>query len=96
MPGAHQVCSTLLSTILDNGRRFIKYKILEYTFGKIEYEAHSVFRVLWTKRNLYSLNILHTYIHTYTYKHNWSLQAFSQDYSLTSYTTHVVCLNFIT
>ena len=27
--------------------------------------------------------------------HNWLLQPFSQDYSLVSHTTHVVCLNFI-
>ena len=27
--------------------------------------------------------------------HNWPLQPFSQDYSLASHTTHVVCVNFI-
>ena len=35
------------------------------------------------------LNIIHTYIH------NWSLQPFSQDYGLASYTTHVVFVNFM-
>ena len=32
---------------------------------------------------------------THTYIHNWSLQPFSQDYELVSYTTYVVCVNFI-
>ena len=32
-------------------------------------------------------------IHTYIY--NWTLQAFSQDYSLASHATHVGCVNFI-
>ena len=30
-----------------------------------------------------------------TYIHNWSLQYFFQDYDLASYTTYVVCVNFI-
>ena len=34
-----------------------------------------------------------TYIHIYT--HNWPLQPFSQDYRLSSYTAHVVWVNFI-
>ena len=29
------------------------------------------------------------------YIHNWPLQSFSQDYSLTSHITHVVCIIFI-
>ena len=36
-------------------------------------------------------NIIITYIHI----HNWPLQQFSQDYALASYTTYVVCVNFI-
>ena len=31
----------------------------------------------------------------HTYKHNWPLQPFSQDYELASHITHVVCINFI-
>ena len=36
-------------------------------------------------------------VHVYTYEHihNRSLQPFSQDYGLVSYTTHVVYVNFI-
>ena len=30
-----------------------------------------------------------------TYIHNWPLQTFSQDYDLSSHTTHVVCVNFM-
>ena len=30
-----------------------------------------------------------------TYRHNWPLQLFSQDYGLASHTTLVVCVNFI-
>ena len=33
------------------------------------------------------------YMHLYL--HNWSLQPFSQDYHLSSYTTYAVCVNFI-
>ena len=36
---------------------------------------------------------IHRFKHTYI--HNWPLQLFSQDYGLDSYTTHVVCINFI-
>ena len=32
---------------------------------------------------------------TYTYTHNWSLQAFIQDYDLASDITYVVCINFM-
>ena len=35
------------------------------------------------------------YCQTHPYIHNWPLQHFSQDYSLASHTTHVVCVNFI-
>ena len=38
-------------------------------------------------------HLILTYIHTYI--HNWPLQPFSQDYGLASYTTRVVCANFI-
>ena len=31
----------------------------------------------------------------FIYIHNWPLQAFSQDYGLTSHTNHDVCVNFI-
>ena len=31
----------------------------------------------------------------HTYIHNWPLEPFSQDYGLSSHTTHVVCVNFI-
>ena len=34
------------------------------------------------------------YLHTYI--HNWSLQLFSQDYGLASFTTDIVCVNFYT
>ena len=34
-------------------------------------------------------------MYVYTYIHNWSLQAFSQDYDLTFHTTYVVWDNFI-
>ena len=51
---------------------------------------------------LHYITYIHTYIHTYvirhyihTYIYNWSLQPFSQDYSLASHTTHVVYVNFI-
>ena len=38
----------------------------------------------------------HTCVYTYKpYIHNWSLQPFSQDYDLVSYTTYVVCVNFL-
>ena len=35
------------------------------------------------------------FIIRYLQMHNWSLQAFSQDSNLVSYTTYVVCINFI-
>ena len=37
--------------------------------------------------------VVNSYKHTYI--HNSSLQYFSQDYDLASYTTYVVCVNFI-
>ena len=39
---------------------------------------------------------IHKYnVYRYTCTHNWSLKAFTQDYGLSSHTTHVECFNFI-
>ena len=45
-----------------------------------------------TKLGLHITTVL---AHVHTYVHNWSLQPFSQDYSLVFHVTHVVCINFI-
>ena len=43
----------------------------------------------------YSWQLSRRMVFTFTYKDNWSLQPFSQDYDLASHTTYVVCGNFI-
>ena len=49
---------------------------------------------LFTLR-IFARNLTHPTLCRHTYIHNWPLQSFSQDYGLASYTTQVVCVNFI-
>ena len=67
-----------------------------------QYIPHHTRNMSLNSLSCINMNKIFMYLKVYgsilciTYTHNWPLQPFSQDYTLASHTTHVVCVNFYT